>query len=159
MGHLAQDAKHVRDARPRTLREHLLFLNDATVQIGASPDLEETVQGLARAAVPFLADIVTVHLLEELLCAEYPGLGPRPGQEPAVATLRRMAVVLDDEAAAWRDAIPVGGTQVMQPGGPARQAMRLGRPVVLSPIGPELSRDSLAHIRPEILRSSSAAAP
>jgi hypothetical protein len=63
------------DERPRALREHLVFLNDATAKIGATPDLEETVRGLARAAVPFLADLATVHLLEDLLSAEFPGVG------------------------------------------------------------------------------------
>lgn len=133
--------QHARRTRPRTIREHLEFLNEATAKIGASPDLEETVQGLARAVVPFLADFATVHLLEELVCAEFPGFGVRHEQEPVVAALRRMAVAADNGPAGWRDAVPIGQTQVMHPGSPARQAMRSGQPLVLPPIGPRLARE------------------
>ena len=128
------------DERPRDLREHLVFLNDATAKIGASPDLEETVQGLARAAVPFLADLATVHLLEDLLFPEFPGTGPGRGQEPEVGALRRMAVAHDEELARWRETVPEGATQVMQLSSPGRQAMWSGRPLLVPPISPELAR-------------------
>jgi serine phosphatase RsbU (regulator of sigma subunit)/anti-sigma regulatory factor (Ser/Thr protein kinase) len=134
-------SQRARRTRPRTLREHLIFLNEATATIGASPDLEETVHGLARAAVPFVADFATVHLLDDLLGAEFPGFGARQPKEPGIAALRRMAVVRDNGPAGWRDTVPVGQVQVMQPGSPARMAMRSGRPVVLPLIGPQLARE------------------
>jgi serine phosphatase RsbU (regulator of sigma subunit) len=128
------------DERSRAVREHLLFLDEATARIRASPDIEDTVQGLARAAVPFLADLATVHLLEDLLPADYPDIRMGPDQGPPAGALRRMAVVLDDEMAGWHDVMPKGETQVMQPGSPGRQAMRSGQPVVVPPICADLAK-------------------
>ena len=128
------------DERPRALREHLVFLNDATAKIGASPDLEETVQGLARAAVPFLADLATVHLLEDLLFPEFPGTGPGRGQEPEVGALRRMAVAHDEELASlfhrrlWR------AHQVL---GPPGSAMTRHHPVQPFSVGPRSPRPGI----------------
>src|SRR6195256_673073 len=128
------------DERPRGLREHLLFLNDATAKIGATPDLEETVRGLARSAVPFLADFATVHLLEDLLSSEFPGFGIGPERRSALTALRCMAVAHDDELARWREVWPEGETQVMRPGSPGRQAMRSGQPLVIPATCPEPAR-------------------
>jgi serine phosphatase RsbU (regulator of sigma subunit) len=125
------------DKRPRDLRQHLLFLNDATAKIGATSDLEETVRGLARSAVPFLADFATIHLLEDLLSSEFPGFGIGPERRSAATALRRMAVAHDDELARWRDVLPEGETQVMRPGSPGRQAMRSGQPLVIPASCPE----------------------
>lgn len=129
------------ETRPRTLHEYLVFLNDATAKIGASSDLTKTVQGLAAAAVPFLADFAAVHLLEQLLQPEISGTETRREQEQADSVLRRMAVVYDGTLAAWRDVVPVGETEVMQPRSPAGRAMRSGRPVTLPTIGPRLARE------------------
>jgi anti-sigma regulatory factor (Ser/Thr protein kinase) len=136
-----------RDASARTLREHLVFLNDATIKIGASLDLEETVRGLANAVVPFLADFAVIHLLDRLLSEEIPGLGVRDGQEAGIAALRRMVVVHDDEPARWLDTVPEGEVQVMMPASPGRRAMTSRQPVALPRIGPDQAR-ALASTHP-----------
>ena len=132
--------QRARDAGARALREHLVFLNDATIKIGASLDLEEIVRGLGHAVVPFLADFVAIHLLDRLLSEDLPGVGVRDGQEAAIAALRRVVVVHDDEPARWRDIVPEGEVQVMRPASPGRRAMTSLQPLVLPTIGPDMAR-------------------
>ncbi len=127
-------ASRSQDADAHALRARLQFLNDATLKIGDGLDLEETVRGLGHAVVPFLADVVAIHLLDGLLTAEVPGIG-EPGQDAASAAVRRVAVVHDEEPGLWRDTVPEGEVQVMKPGSPGRQAMTSGQPVVLPRIG------------------------
>ncbi|MEK9520787.1 SpoIIE family protein phosphatase [Streptomyces venezuelae] len=67
-------------------RRHLALVNEATLKIGTSLDLERTAQELADVAVPDLADVVTVDVLESLAADGEPGAGLVGG-----ATLRRLA--------------------------------------------------------------------
>jgi serine phosphatase RsbU (regulator of sigma subunit)/anti-sigma regulatory factor (Ser/Thr protein kinase) len=129
-----------RDAGARALRKHLVFLNDATLKIGASLDLEEIVRGLANAVVPFLADFAAIHVLDRLLSDDMPGMGARDGPEAAIAALRRMAVVHDDGPSRWLDTVPEGEVQVMRPASPGRQAMASLRPMMVPRVGIELAR-------------------
>lgn len=131
--------QQAQDAGARALREHLVFLNDATIKIGASLDLAETVRGLGHAVVPFLADFAAIHVLDSLLSEEHPGLDVRDRPETGIAALRRVVVVHNDKPARWRDTVPEGEIQVMRPASPGRQAMTLGRPVVLPGIGPDVA--------------------
>jgi anti-sigma regulatory factor (Ser/Thr protein kinase) len=136
-----------RDAGARALREHLVFLNDATIKIGASLDLQEIVRGLGDAVVPFLADFVAIHLFDRLLSEDLPGVGVLDGQEAAIAALRRVVVVHDDEPARWRDTVPEGEVQLMTPTSPGRRAMTSLQPLVVPRIGPDMAR-ALASTHP-----------
>ncbi|GGN51961.1 hypothetical protein GCM10012285_42550 [Streptomyces kronopolitis] len=57
-------------------RQRMALLNRAGERIGSSLDVWRTAQELADAAVPDLADFVTVDLLDALLSGEQPAAGP-----------------------------------------------------------------------------------
>ncbi|MFG3343894.1 SpoIIE family protein phosphatase [Streptomyces sp. NPDC048018] len=67
-------------------RRHLALVNEATLKIGTSLDLERTAQELADVAVPDLADAVTVDVLDSLAVGSELGAGLVGG-----TTLRRLA--------------------------------------------------------------------
>ncbi|MFF0433816.1 SpoIIE family protein phosphatase [Streptomyces sp. NPDC004327] len=67
-------------------RRHLALVNEATLKIGTSLDLERTAQELADVAVPDLADAVTVDVLESLAAGGELGAGLVGG-----VLLRRLA--------------------------------------------------------------------
>ncbi|MGW0749633.1 SpoIIE family protein phosphatase [Streptomyces sp. NPDC002587] len=56
-------------------RRRLALLNEASVRVGSSLDLERTAQELADLAVPRLADAVTVDVLDALARGDEPGSG------------------------------------------------------------------------------------
>lgn len=58
--------------RAELARERLTLLYDAGVRIGTTLDVRRTAQELAEVAVPRVADIVTVELLESVLQGEEP---------------------------------------------------------------------------------------
>ncbi|MFF0064924.1 SpoIIE family protein phosphatase [Streptomyces sp. NPDC005279] len=66
-------------------RRRLALLNDASVRIGTTLELERTAQELAEVAVPDLADVVIVDVLETVAAGAAPGVGLVGG-----ATLRRL---------------------------------------------------------------------
>ncbi|MBX6386688.1 MAG: SpoIIE family protein phosphatase, partial [Microbispora sp.] len=57
-------------------QQRLALLNEASTRIGTTLDVARTAQELADVAVPALADIVTVDLLETTLRGEEPAPGP-----------------------------------------------------------------------------------
>ncbi|MFI1471514.1 SpoIIE family protein phosphatase [Streptomyces wuyuanensis] len=57
-------------------RQRLTLLNEARKRLGGTLDVLRTAQELADAAVPGLADHVTVDLLDSVLCGEEPPAGP-----------------------------------------------------------------------------------
>lgn len=67
-------------------RRHLALVNEATLKIGTSLDLERTAQELADIAVPDLADAVTVDVLESFAASGELGAGLVGG-----VVLRRLA--------------------------------------------------------------------
>ncbi|AQW47715.1 SpoIIE family protein phosphatase [Streptomyces violaceusniger] len=72
---------------PRTARQRLTLLNEASVRIGSTLDIDRTAQELAEVAVPALADFVTVDLLPTV----HDGGEPRPGSPGGHVLLRRVA--------------------------------------------------------------------
>ncbi|AGP60300.1 SpoIIE family protein phosphatase [Streptomyces rapamycinicus] len=70
-----------------TARQRLTLLNEASVRIGGTLDIDRTAQELADVAVPALADFVTV----DLLPAVHDGGEPRPGPPGGHVLLRRVA--------------------------------------------------------------------
>lgn len=97
-------------------RQRMALLNKAGERIGSSLDVWQTAQELADAAVPDLADFVTVDLLDALLCGEEPTPGPVDAAD--LVTMRRAgqqsvcegcpeAVVAVGEATAYPPSAPV----------------------------------------------------
>ncbi|MFD8461067.1 SpoIIE family protein phosphatase [Streptomyces antimycoticus] len=72
---------------PRTARQRLTLLNEASVRIGSTLDIDRTAQELADVAAPALADFVTVDLLPTV----HDGGEPRPGSPGDHVLLRRVA--------------------------------------------------------------------
>lgn len=72
---------------PRTARQRLTLLNEASVRIGSTLDIDRTAQELADVAIPALADFVTVDLLPTV----HEGSEPRPGPPGGYVLLRRVA--------------------------------------------------------------------
>ncbi|MFE9017100.1 SpoIIE family protein phosphatase [Streptomyces sp. NPDC007808] len=70
-------------------RQRLALLDRAGQHIGRTLDINRTAQELAEVAVPGLADLVTVDLLESVLRGGEPAAGPLSGTDPA--PLRRAA--------------------------------------------------------------------
>ncbi|WP_413099330.1 SpoIIE family protein phosphatase [Streptomyces sp. Inha503] len=70
-----------------TARQRLTLLNEASVRIGSTLDIDRSAQELADVAVPALADFVTV----DLLPAVHDGGEPRPGPPGSHVLLRRVA--------------------------------------------------------------------
>ncbi|MFF3326715.1 SpoIIE family protein phosphatase [Streptomyces sp. NPDC002889] len=66
-------------------RRRLALLNEASIRIGDSLDLERTAQELAELSAPHLADVVSVDLLDALAIGDEPGMGLTGG-----AALRRL---------------------------------------------------------------------
>ncbi|GFE17882.1 hypothetical protein Sgleb_59290 [Streptomyces glebosus] len=97
-------------------RQRMALLNRAAEHIGSSLDVWQTAQELADAAVPELADFVTVDLLDALLSGEEPL--PEPVDAADLFTMRRAgqqsvregcpeAVVAIGDAAAYPPSAPV----------------------------------------------------
>jgi PAS domain S-box-containing protein len=78
----------------RLARKRLVLVNEASNRIGSTLDIGTTSRELAEVAVPPLADVVVVDLLESVLRGEEPTPGPVAGS----AVLRRMEFrsVVDD---------------------------------------------------------------
>ncbi|MFF8288650.1 SpoIIE family protein phosphatase [Streptomyces sp. NPDC016309] len=89
-------------------RRRLALLNEASARIGTTLDVTETARELAQVAVPGLADLVSVDLLEPVT------RGEEPRQEVA-GPLRRAAVRTVPPDAA-RLMHPVGSTLPVPPG-------------------------------------------
>ncbi|WP_051950912.1 SpoIIE family protein phosphatase [Actinacidiphila yeochonensis] len=107
-------------------RQHLLALSEVGNRIGTSLDVTRTAQELADAAVPLLADFVTVDLGEAVLLGEEPPLG-RP-RSPAARSpvIRRVGLASVQEGvpeAAWQ----VGDEIYVPPSSPFSRALESGR--------------------------------
>ncbi|MDG9718049.1 SpoIIE family protein phosphatase [Streptomyces sp. DH24] len=126
-------------------RRRLALIADASARIGTTLDLERTACELAEVAVPELADVAAVDLLESVVEGRSCRLGPA---EPA--TIRALAVRADDSPDALAAADPPGKVARYQPDRLVTECVRTGDPVVV----PEVGDEDL----PRIARSPQAAA-
>ncbi|MFK0256486.1 SpoIIE family protein phosphatase [Streptomyces sp. NPDC090445] len=108
-------------------RRRLALLSEASVRMGASLELERTAQELADLAVPHLADVVTVDVLESLARGGEPGLGLTAGAE-----LRRLGKSPLAGRALGDVVAPIGRTLVFPSGAPYTQALSVRQPYVLA---------------------------
>ncbi|WMX48709.1 SpoIIE family protein phosphatase [Streptomyces roseicoloratus] len=108
-------------------RRHLALVNEATLKIGTSLDLERTAQELADVAVPDLADAVTVDVLDSLAAGGELGAGLVGG-----ATLRRLAKAPLTGSPVTAALVPLGRTLTFPSGAPYTRALGACRPFVVA---------------------------
>ncbi|MEU0401923.1 SpoIIE family protein phosphatase [Streptomyces sp. NPDC006197] len=107
-------------------RRHLALVNEATLKIGTSLDLERTAQELADVAVPDLADALAVDVLETLAADGELGAGLVGG-----ATLRRLAKAPLTGSPVTAILAPLGRTLVFPANAPYTRALGERRPFVV----------------------------
>jgi PAS domain S-box-containing protein len=107
-------------------RRRLALVADASARIGTTLDLDRTARELADVAVPELADIVAVDLLETVVQGRRCTLGPA---EPAVLTA--LAVRTEETSRSPAAVEPQGRTARYGPDLLVTECVRSGRPVLV----------------------------
>jgi PAS domain S-box-containing protein len=103
-------------------RERLIILNEASLRIGTTLDLGQTVEELAKVGTDHFADFVVVDLLDQVLKDDE--LKPvRPGDLLAF----RRAAVSSVLPGAPEVVVPVGAMHTYHPGSPVGIALTTGR--------------------------------
>ncbi|MFF7980606.1 SpoIIE family protein phosphatase [Streptomyces sp. NPDC007901] len=110
------------EERDRWLQRRLVVVNEASRRVGATLDITRTAQELADVGTEYLADLVTVDLLDALL----PGRAPRPATGRLV--LRRIAQrsALDD---CPDSAFPLGQAHTFPEGSEPGRVLATGQPI------------------------------
>ncbi|MFK0252695.1 SpoIIE family protein phosphatase [Streptomyces sp. NPDC090445] len=109
-------------------RQRLALIADASVRIGTTLDLGVTARELGDIAVPQLADLATVDVIDEVLTGDHP-----PGiAEGGTVRFRALAVKADRPTPATRAADPVGSLARYDATRVVTQCVRTGRPVLLA---------------------------
>jgi PAS domain S-box-containing protein len=125
-------------------RRRLAVVADASARIGTTLELDRTAHELAGVAVPELADVAAVDLLEAVVKGRRSNLSPA---EPAA--IRALAVQADDAPDALRAADPPGQVARYAPHRLVTECVRTGNPVMV----PRVREEDL----PRIARSPEAA--
>ncbi|MGW7574827.1 SpoIIE family protein phosphatase [Streptomyces sp. NPDC054765] len=114
-------------------RQRMALLNKAGERIGSSLDVWQTAQELADAAVPDLADFVTVDLLDALLTGE--GAAPGPLDAADLLTMRRAGAQSVPEG---RPAVvvAVGEPAAYPPSAPVVRSLTEGKSTLLQTLDP-----------------------
>ncbi|MFE1327559.1 SpoIIE family protein phosphatase [Streptomyces sp. NPDC058735] len=118
-------------------RRRLALIADASGRIGTTLDLDHTARELAGVAVPELADIAAVGLLDAVVQGRQASLGPAES-----AVIRALAVQGYESAEALEAADPPGRVARYAPDRLVTQCVRTARPVML----PEVQDEDLARI-------------
>lgn len=108
-------------------RRRLALLSEASVRIGASLELERTAQELADLAVPYLADAVTVDVLDTLAGGDEPGMGLSGG-----VALRRLGKAPLTGSAVTGILAPLGRTLTFPAAAPYTQALAARQPFLIA---------------------------
>ncbi|MDQ0989132.1 SpoIIE family protein phosphatase [Streptomyces sp. V3I7] len=125
-------------------RRRLAVIADASARIGTTLNLDRTARELADVAVPVLADVAAVDLLDSVLEARRSTLGPSEA-----AVIRAVAVRAEQETDALQAADPPGELARYAPDRLVTQCVRTASPVVV----PQVTDEDL----PRIARSPEAA--
>ncbi|GAA4791538.1 SpoIIE family protein phosphatase [Streptomyces ziwulingensis] len=124
-------------------RRRLAVVADASARIGTTLELDRTARELADVAVPELADVAAVDLLEAVVQGRRSSLGPA---EPAV--IRALAVAARAAPEALRAADPPGQVTRYGPERLVTECVRTGRPVMVRRVReadlPRIARDAHA---------------
>jgi PAS domain S-box-containing protein len=123
--------QHRASVEAEAARRRLAVIADASARIGTTLELDRTARELAEVAVPELADVAAVDLLETVVEGRRSILGP---QEPAV--LRALAVRADDTPGALRAADQPGQVARYGPDSLVTECVRTGRPVMVAQVEP-----------------------
>ncbi|MFE5260613.1 SpoIIE family protein phosphatase [Streptomyces coelicoflavus] len=118
-------------------RRRLAAVADASARIGTTLRLDRTAYELADVAVPGLADIAAVDLLDAVVAGRRSTLGPA---EPAV--IRALAVRAEDAGDALRAADRPGEVARYGPDRLVTECVRTGRPVMVA----RVTREDLGRI-------------
>ncbi|MFC8347409.1 SpoIIE family protein phosphatase [Streptomyces sp. NPDC057280] len=122
--------QHRAAVEAESARRRLAVIADASARIGTTLELDRTARELADVAVPELADIAAVDLLEAVVDGRRSSLGPT---EPAV--IRALAVKADDEtSAALGAADPPGQVARYGPDRLVTECVRTGLPVMVAEV-------------------------
>jgi PAS domain S-box-containing protein len=138
-------------ARQETLRQanaaqgRLALLNDASVRIGTTLDLQRTAEELIDVVLPRFADFATVDLLTSVIRGDEPR--PLAPDEPVV--LQAVAVAESFPAGLTSIADSVGKTSTRDPSKGYARSLRNGRPVLI-PIVDEESLGAIATSRERV---------
>ncbi|MER6982484.1 PAS domain-containing protein, partial [Streptomyces carpinensis] len=113
-------------------RRRLALIADASSRIGTTLDLDRTARELADVAVPELADVAAVDLLEAVVGGRRSSLGPAEA-----AVIRALAVRADHASDALEAADPPGQIARYGPERLVTQCVRTGRPVLVKHVKDE----------------------
>ncbi|MFG2944124.1 SpoIIE family protein phosphatase [Streptomyces adustus] len=113
-------------------RRRLALIADATTRIGTTLELDRTARELADVAVPELADIAAVDLLEAVMEGRRSSLGPT---QPAV--IRALAVQAQDAPEALAAADPAGQVARYGPDRLVTECVRTGEAVMVAQVKDE----------------------
>ncbi|GHF56694.1 SpoIIE family protein phosphatase [Streptomyces thermodiastaticus] len=113
-------------------RRRLALLVDASARIGTTLDLDRTAWELADVAVPELADVAAVDLLEEIVA----GRDSSPGRQDG-ALIRALALRADGSSEALQAADPTGEIAHYTPERLVTRCVRTGRPVLVAKVEDE----------------------
>lgn len=113
-------------------RRRLALIADASARIGTTLDLDRTARELADVAVPELADVAAVDLLEAVVAGRHSKLGPAEA-----AVIRALAVRADHAADALEAADPPGQIARYGPDRLVTRCVRTGEPVLVAEVKDE----------------------
>ncbi|MBC2904198.1 SpoIIE family protein phosphatase [Streptomyces cupreus] len=123
--------QHRAQVEAEAARRRLAVVADASARIGTTLELERTAHELADVAVPELADIAAVDLLDAVVEGRRSILGPA---EPAV--IRALAVQAGRPSEALDAADPPGQIARYAPDRLVTQCVRTGSPVLVAEVEP-----------------------
>ncbi|MGX1546350.1 SpoIIE family protein phosphatase [Streptomyces adustus] len=118
-------------------RRRLALIADATTRIGTTLELDRTARELADVAVPELADIAAVDLLEAVMEGRRSSLGPTQA-----AVIRALAVQAQDAPEALAAADPAGQVARYGPDRLVTECVRTGEAVMVA----QVKDEDLPHI-------------
>ncbi|MER6093532.1 SpoIIE family protein phosphatase [Streptomyces bluensis] len=121
-------------------RQRLAVLNEANARIGATLDVARTADELADMAVPWLADFVSVDLLDSVLH----GGDPFPGPVVGTITLRRVAHRSVTEGTP-EAAVKLGAVDIYPDYSPPARSLGSGLPVLSAKGDDDFDRWTGAH--------------
>ncbi|KOU69059.1 PAS/PAC sensor protein [Streptomyces sp. MMG1533] len=110
-------------------RRRLALVADASARIGTTLDLDSTARELAEVAVPEVADIAAVDLLEAVVQGRPSTLGPAEA-----AVIRALAVEADRAPDALRAADPPGEVARYAPDRLVTECVRTGQPILVAQV-------------------------
>ncbi|MER7467512.1 SpoIIE family protein phosphatase [Streptomyces sp. NPDC097981] len=109
-------------------RRRLAVIADASARVGATLEVERTARELVQVAVPDLADVATVDVLDDALAFRRSG----PASEGGPELFRALAVAASYPTPVAAAALQVGDTAAYGPDRLITRCVHTGRPVVVA---------------------------